>query len=149
MGCNMARLIGVRAGMPYSVPAETINRFCSSGLQAISTEAHNIMTGCMDVAIAGGVETMTRASTTFPLEFQNKWLLEHDPTLYLLMGYTAENVARRYGISRERIDAFSAESHRRAAAAHNQRHDQHHYIGSPLTQTSASAPTPRRRCWQD
>lgn len=117
MGCNMARLIGVRARMPYSVPAETINRFCSSGLQAISTEAHNIMTGCMDVAIAGGVETMTRASTTFPLEFQNKWLLEHDPTLYLLMGYTAENVARRYGISRERIDAFSAESHRRAAAA--------------------------------
>ena len=92
--------------MPYSVPAETINRFCSSGLQAISTEAHNIMTGCMDAAIAGGVETMTRASTTFPLEFQNKWLLEHDPTLYLLMGYTAENVARRYGISREQIDAF-------------------------------------------
>ena len=55
MGCNMARLVGVRAGMPYCVPAETINRFCSSGLQAISTEAHNIMTGCMDVAVAGGV----------------------------------------------------------------------------------------------
>ena len=85
MGCNMARLVGVRAGMPDCVPAETINRFCSSGLQAISTEAHNIMTGCMDVAVAGGVETMTRASTTFPLEYQNQWLLEHDPSLLSLI----------------------------------------------------------------
>ena len=117
MGCNMARLIAGRAGLPFDIPAQTINRFCSSGLQAIATAANSIMAGQNDVVIAGGVETMTRESMMFGEEFTDPWIRENLPNYYLPMGLTAENVAKKYGVSRERMDAFSMESHHKAAAA--------------------------------
>lgn len=117
MGCNMARLIAGRAGLPFEVSAQTVNRFCSSGLQAIATAANSIMAGQNDIVVAGGVETMTRESMMFGEEFTDPWLRENKPDYYMPMGFTAENVAEKYGVSRQRMDAFGAESHRRAAAA--------------------------------
>ena len=117
MGCNMARLIAGRAGLPFSVSAQTVNRFCSSGLQAIATAANSILAGQNDVVVAGGVETMTRESMMFGEEFTDPWIREYAPDYYMPMGFTAENVAKKYGVSRQRMDAFGVESHRRAAAA--------------------------------
>jgi acetyl-CoA acyltransferase len=117
MGCNMARLIAVRGGLDYSVPAQTINRFCSSGLQSIATGANAIASGQMDLVISGGVEQMTKENMVFAEEYMDPYLLKHNSDLYLPMGITAENVAELYKISRTEADAFSAESHQRAARA--------------------------------
>lgn len=117
LGSNVARLIAVRAGLPYEAPAHTINRFCSSGLQSISTAANSIMTGQAEVMIAGGVEVMNYSTTSFPDEYKNAWLLEHAASIYMPMGVTAERVATKYGVTREDCDAFAVESHLRATAA--------------------------------
>jgi len=117
MGCNMARLIVLRSGLPVSVPGQTINRFCSSGLQSIATAANAIMAGQAEVIIAGGVETMSRESMAFDEDFKNNWLVENDTNAYMLMGMTAENVAKKYNVPRERMDTFALESHQKAHAA--------------------------------
>jgi len=117
MGFNMGRLIAQRSGLPDSVPGQTVNRFCSSGLQTIATAANAIMAGAMDVIIAGGVEMMSSISMNFPEEFQDKKLVEQIPASYLAMGLTAENVAEQYNVSRADMEVMATESHQKAAAA--------------------------------
>ncbi len=117
LGSNTARLIALRAGLPYEVSGETINRFCSSGLQSIAIGASAIMTNQMDIVIAGGVEQMTKEMFFFPREYMNDYLVENEPGAYIGNGITAENVAAKYGINREQCDVFAMESNKRAAAA--------------------------------
>ncbi|HWO77134.1 MAG TPA: acetyl-CoA C-acetyltransferase [Bacillus sp. (in: firmicutes)] len=116
-GLNMARNIGALAGLPYQVPAITINRYCSSGLQAIAYGAERIMLGSSDTIIAGGAESMSLVPMMGHVTRPNARLAEEAPEYYMSMGHTAEEVARHYGVSREDQDAFAVRSHRRAAAA--------------------------------
>jgi len=116
-GLNVARLIGYLAGLPSSVPGQTVNRFCSSGLQAIAIGAEHIMCGFADVIIAGGVESMSMVPMGGNKTVPNLKLIETYPEGYTAMGVTAENVARKYGISREDQDVFALRSHQKAAAA--------------------------------
>lgn len=118
-GWNMARTISVRAGLPNSASAMTVNRFCSSGLQAIALAVSEITSGWADIVLAGGVESMS----TIPLgglkQTPNPYLVEHYPEYYLWMGLTAEEVALRYGVSREMQDDFAFQSYSRAETAIN------------------------------
>lgn len=116
-GNNMARNIGALAGLPYTVPAITINRFCSSGLQAIAYAAQGIMLGHTDTAIAGGAESMSLIPMMGHVVRPNIKLAETAPQYYMGMGHTAEEVAKKYGITREEQDAFAVRSHQRAARA--------------------------------
>ncbi len=116
-GMNFARISVLRAGLPYTVPAATINRFCSSGLQTIATASERIMTGNADVIIAGGSETMSLIPMGGNKFVANPYLVEHYPDIYLNMGLTAENVAAKYSISRETQDQFALRSNQRAVAA--------------------------------
>lgn len=116
-GMNMARTIALRAGLPESVAAVTINRFCSSGLQAISVAANSIAVGECEVVLAGGAETMSMISMTGNVPSPNPYLMDNMPKAHMTMGITAENVAREYGVSREEQDAFAVESHQKAAKA--------------------------------
>src|SRR5580692_1331225 len=116
-GMNVARIASLRAGLPVEVSAITINRFCSSGLQAIAMAAERIMTGGAEVMIAGGTESMSMIPMGGNKISPNPWLVDHYPDAYLSMGLTAENLARKYGITREKADAFSLASHKNAIAA--------------------------------
>ncbi|MCP3964711.1 MAG: acetyl-CoA C-acyltransferase [bacterium] len=116
-GLNMARIIALRAGLPNEVAAQTVNRFCSSGLQTIALGAQQIMAGMGDVVVAGGTESMSAVPMSGFHFRPNPWMVENRPEAYIGMGLTAENVARKYGISREQADDFSARSHERALAA--------------------------------
>jgi acetyl-CoA acyltransferase len=116
-GNNFARSIGALAGLPHTVPAITINRFCSSGLQAIAYAAQGIMLGHTDTAIAGGAESMSLIPMAGHVIRPNAKLVETAPQYYMGMGHTAEEVAKKYGISREDQDAFAVRSHQRAAKA--------------------------------
>lgn len=116
-GMNVARIAALRAGMPVSVPAATINRFCSSGLQTIAMASERIMAGFADVIIAGGAETMSLVPMGGFKVVPNPKLVETRPETYLSMGLTAERVAAQYKISREDQDKFSLRSHQRAVAA--------------------------------
>jgi acetyl-CoA acyltransferase len=116
-GLNMARLVALRAGLPVSVPAETINRFCSSGMQSIAHAAFGVMAGQMDCAIAGGTESMSMVPMTGLKFSPNPNLADKWPGAYLGMGLTAENVAGRYGINRLDQDTFAYESHTKAIRA--------------------------------
>lgn len=116
-GLNMSRLVALRAGLPISVPAETINRFCSSGMQSIAHAAFGIMAGQMDCAIAGGTESMTMVPMTGLKFSPNPYLAVEWPGSYLGMGLTAENVAEKYGVNRTDQDAFSYNSHMKAIRA--------------------------------
>jgi acetyl-CoA acyltransferase len=116
-GMNVARSSAIRAGLPVETSAMTINRFCSSGLQSIAIAADRIRTGGAEVAIAGGLETMSMIPMGGHIIRPNPYLVEHYPDFYLNMGLATENVARKYEISREDQDAFSLRSHQRAAAA--------------------------------
>ena len=116
-GENIARLIALRAGLPDSVPGLTINRWCSSGLNAISLAANNIRVGEADVIVTGGLEHMSAIPFFSTIRDRNEWLKENSPGAYMPMGVTAENVAEKYGVSREMEDEFSLKSHQKAAAA--------------------------------
>lgn len=116
-GMNVARIALLRAGLPETVCGQTVNRFCSSGLQTIATAAQQIMTGMGDAIIAGGVESMSMVPMVGNKFAANPMLAEEYPGVYIGMGLTAENVARQYEISREEADAFALRSHQRAAAA--------------------------------
>ncbi|MFA8437379.1 acetyl-CoA C-acetyltransferase [Pueribacillus sp. YX66] len=116
-GMNLARNVGALAGLPETVPGVTVNRYCSSGLQTIAYGAERIMVGSAQAIIAGGVESMSMLPMGGHVYRLNPKLVETAPEYYMGMGHTAEEVARRYGISREDQDAFAVESHRRAAAA--------------------------------
>jgi len=116
-GLNLARVVAARAGLPYTVPGQTVNRFCSSGLQAITTAAYEIMVGGAEVVIAGGVEFMSQVPIMGLTPSPNPYLVEHWPQAYTSMGLTAENVAEKFGISREDQDRFALSSHQKAAKA--------------------------------
>jgi acetyl-CoA acyltransferase len=116
-GLNLARVVAMRAGFPYTVPGQTVNRFCSSGLQAIATAAYEIMVGAADVMIAGGVEFMSQVPIMGLTPSPNPYLVEHNPQAYTSMGLTAENVAEKFGITREEQDRFALLSHQKAAKA--------------------------------
>jgi len=116
-GMNISRLIGFRAGLPVSVPTETINRFCSSGLQSITHAAYAIIAGQIEVAIAGGVESMSMVPMTGYKFAPNPYLAEHYPEAFTSMGITAENVAEKYDVKRADQDAFALRSHQRAMRA--------------------------------
>ena len=116
-GLNLGRVVAMRAGFPYTVPGQTVNRFCSSGLQAIATAAYEIMVGAAEVMIAGGVEFMSQVPIMGLTPSPNPYLVEHSPQAYTSMGLTAENVAEKFGISREDQDRFALLSHQKAAKA--------------------------------
>ncbi len=113
----MARTVALRAGLPHTVSGETINRYCSSGVQSIAHVAYAIMTGQMEVAIAGGAESMSMVPMTGNKFAPNAYFAAEDPGVYTSMGLTAENVAEKYAISREDQDAFALRSHQKAVAA--------------------------------
>jgi acetyl-CoA acetyltransferase family protein len=118
-GHNVARVAAIRGGLPVTVPGATINRFCSSGLQAIVLAAHEIMHEGVDAAVGGGVESIT-ASALFKVDHKktiNPWIWEQKPSLYMVMGDTAEVVAKRYRISRESQDEYALSSQQRTARA--------------------------------
>ena len=117
---NMGKLLAARAGLPQNVAAQTINRFCSSGLQAIATASNAILAGQGDVYVAGGIEDMTSTFAPYPKEDCDEWLLENDIGAYMPMGITAENVVSRYGITREEMDAFAVASHNKAKKARDE-----------------------------
>lgn len=114
---NIAKSVAARAELPESVAGHTINRFCSSGLQAIATAANAIAAGQGDVIVAGGVEDMTGTFEPYPEEHQDAWLNEHAPGAYMAMGITAENIVKHYGLTREEMDQMAVESHAKAAKA--------------------------------
>ena len=114
-GMNVARIASLLAGLPVSVAATTVNRFCSSGLQAIAMAAHQIVVEGADVAIGGGVESITMLTNA--RSDPNPRLVEMKPGVYMVMGNTAEVVARRYGIGREAQDRYALQSQQRTARA--------------------------------
>jgi len=116
-GMNVARIASLRAGLPVDASAMTINRFCSSGLQAIAIAAERIIAGQGDVAVAGGTESMSMVPMGGNKVSPNPWLMDHYPDAYLGMGLTAENLAKKYGVTREQADEFSLASHHKALAA--------------------------------
>ncbi len=116
-GMNIARIISLRAGLPVEVPAQTINRFCASGLQTIATASEMIVTGSADIVVAGGVETMSMVPMTGYRYSPNPHMSVNYPEFYMSMGLTAERVAKIYGISREDQDEFALRSHWLAADA--------------------------------
>jgi acetyl-CoA acyltransferase len=113
-GHNIARVAAIRAGLPVTVAGTTVNRFCSSGLQAIAMAAHHIMNEGVEVAIGGGVESITMMQRD---SSPNPWVKEHYPGVYMVMGDTAEVVAKRYKISRETQDQYAVSSQQRTARA--------------------------------
>jgi acetyl-CoA acyltransferase len=116
-GMNVARIASLRAGLPLETSALTINRFCSSGLQAIAMAAERIMSGGAEVVVAGGTESMTMIPMGGHKVSPNPWLVANYPDAYLNMGLTAERLAQRFGITREQADGFSLRSHQKAIAA--------------------------------
>ena len=116
-GMNMARVAALRAGFPDSVPGVTINRFCSSGLQAIAMAAEKIRSGGAEIIIAGGSESMSLLPMSGHKFAPNPWMVDHHPQIYMGMGLTAEEVYRKYNVSREDQDQFSYRSHQNALKA--------------------------------
>ena len=116
-GMNVGRMAALRAGLPISVPGQTVNRFCSSGLQSIANGAAAILAGMADVVIAGGAESMTMVPMAGNKFAPNPGFAAEQPEVYTSMGLTAENVAARYGVNREDQDAFALSSHQKAIAA--------------------------------
>jgi acetyl-CoA acyltransferase len=116
-GMNVARIAALRAGLPVETSAMTVNRFCSSGLQAIALAAERIRGGSAEVILAGGTESMSLVPMGGNKISPNPWLVDHYPDAYINMGLGTENIARKFGITREQADQFSAESHKKAIAA--------------------------------
>ncbi len=116
-GMNVARIASLRAGLPVEVSAMTVNRFCSSGLQAIALAADRIASGASEIYVAGGTESMTMIPMGGHKVSCNPWLVANYPDAYLSMGLTAERLAQRFGITREMADEFSLNSHKKALSA--------------------------------
>jgi acetyl-CoA acyltransferase len=116
-GMNVARIAALRAGLPVETSAMTINRFCSSGLQAIALAAERIRAGSAEVIVAGGTESMSLVPMGGNKISPNPWLVDHYPDAYINMGLGTENIARKFSITREQADQFSADSHKKALAA--------------------------------
>jgi len=143
-GMNVARIASLRAGLPVEVSAMTINRFCSSGLQAIAMAAERIMAGGADVILAGGVESMTMIPMGGHKVSPNPWLVDHYPDAYLSMGLTTERLAKRFGITREQADEFSLRSHKNAIAAIQAGKFDDETVPVPVSFTTPNGAKPKR-----
>ena len=144
-GMNVARIASLRAGLPVEVSAMTINRLCSSGLQAIAMAAERIAGGGGEMIVAGGTESMTLIPMGGHKISPNPWLVEHYPDSYLSMGLTAERVAQRYAITREASDAFSLESHRKALAAIQAGKFEDEIVPVPVSFTTPNGSKPKKQ----
>jgi acetyl-CoA acyltransferase len=145
-GMNVARIAALRAGLPVEVSALTINRFCSSGLQAIAMAAERIMAGGAEVIVAGGTESMTMIPMGGGHKISpNPWLVDHYPDAYLNMGLTAERVAQRFGITREAADEFSLRSHQKALAAIQAGKFDDEVVPVPVSFTTPNGSKPKRQ----
>ncbi|HEX7285192.1 MAG TPA: thiolase family protein [Candidatus Angelobacter sp.] len=143
-GMNVARIASMRAGLPVEVSAMTINRFCSSGLQAISLAADSIMAGRAEIAIGGGTESMSMLPMGGHKISANPWLVNNCPDTYLSMGLTAERLAKRYGIGREQADEFSLNSHKKALAAIKAGNFEEEIVPVPVSFTTPNGSKPQR-----
>jgi acetyl-CoA acyltransferase len=143
-GMNVARIASLRAGLPVEVSALTINRFCSSGLQAIAMAAERIMSGGAEVIVAGGTESMTMIPMGGHKVSPNPWLVANYPDAYLNMGLTAERVGQRFGITRQQADEFSLRSHQKALAAIQAGKFDDEIVPVPVSFTAANG-KPKRR----
>lgn len=144
-GMNVARIASLRAGLPVEVSAVTINRFCSSGLQAIAMAAERIMAGGAEVMVAGGTESMSLIPMGGNKISPNPWLVDHYPDAYLSMGLTAERVAQRFGITREQCDEFSFRSHQKALAAIAAGKFEDETVAVPVSFTTPNGSKPKRQ----
>src|SRR5437764_34882 len=144
-GMNVARIASLRAGLPVEASAITINRFCSSGLQAIAMAAERVMAGAADVMVAGGTESMTMIPMGGNKISLNPWLVEHYPDAYLSMGLTAERLAKRFAISREAADEFSLRSHQKAMAAIQSGKFDDETVPVPVSFTMPNGSKPKRQ----
>jgi acetyl-CoA acyltransferase len=143
-GMNVARIASLRAGLPVECSAMTINRFCSSGLQAIAIAAERILAGAFDVAVAGGVESMTMIPMGGNKVSANPWLVDHYPDAYLSMGLTAERLANRFSITRQMADEFSLRSHQKATAAIQAGRFKDEIVPLPVSFTTPNGSKPKR-----
>lgn len=143
-GMNVARIASLRAGLPVECSAMTINRFCSSGLQAIALAADSIMSGRAEIAIGGGTESMTMVPMGGHKVSANPWLVNNYPDAYLSMGLTAERLAKRYGITREMADEFSLRSHKNALAAVQGGRFEDEVVPVPVSFTTPNGSKPKR-----
>ena len=144
-GMNVARIASLRAGLPVEVSAITINRFCSSGLQAIANAAERIMAGAAEVMVAGGTESMSMIPMGGNKISPNPWLVEHYPDAYLSMGLTAERLAKRFSITREAADEFSLRSHQKAMAAIQAGKFDNETVPVPVSFTTPNGSKPKRQ----
>ncbi|MBN8732029.1 MAG: acetyl-CoA C-acyltransferase [Acidobacteria bacterium] len=142
-GMNMARIAALRAGLPDLVPGITINRFCSSGLQAIAMAAERIRAGMAQIILAGGAETMSMLPMTGRNLAPNPWMVDHHPEIYISMGLTAENVQRKYGVTREDADAFAYRSHQKALRAQAAGHFDEELVPLEVATTSLDNGKPK------
>jgi len=144
-GMNVARIASLRAGLPVEASAITINRFCSSGLQAISMAAERIMAGAAEVMVAGGAESMSMIPMGGNKISPNPWLVDNYPDAYLSMGLTAERLAKRFGITREAADEFSLRSHQKAMAAIQSGNFEDEIVPVPVSFTAPNGSKPKRQ----
>jgi acetyl-CoA acyltransferase len=144
-GMNVARIASLRAGLPVELSAMTINRFCSSGLQAIAMAAERIMAGGAEVVVAGGTESMSMIPMGGHKISPNPWLVDHYPDAYLPMGLTAERLAQRFGITREHADEFSLHSHQKALAAIEAGRFTDETVQVPVSFTTPNGSEPKRQ----
>jgi acetyl-CoA acyltransferase len=144
-GMNVARIASLRAGLPVETSAITINRFCSSGLQAIANAAERIMAGAAEVMVAGGTESMSMIPMGGNKISPNPWLVEHYPDAYLSMGLTAERLAKRFSITREAADEFSLRSHQKAMAAIQAGKFDDETVPVPVSFTTPNGSKPKRQ----
>ena len=143
-GMNVARIASLRAGLPVEVSAMTINRFCSSGLQAIALAAERILAGGAEAIVAGGLESMTMIPMGGHKVSANPWLVDHYPDAYLSMGLTAERLAKRFGITREQADQFALRSHQKALAAIQAGRFEEEIVPMPVSFTTPNGAKPKR-----
>ncbi|HZQ70879.1 MAG TPA: acetyl-CoA C-acyltransferase [Terriglobales bacterium] len=144
-GMNVARIASLRAGLPVEVSAMTINRFCSSGLQAIAMAAERIMAGGAEVIVAGGTESMSMIPMGGHKISPNPWLVNNYPDAYLSMGLTAERLAQRFGITREQADEFSYQSHQKALAAIQAGKFSDEVVAVPVSFTTPNGSKPKKQ----
>jgi acetyl-CoA acyltransferase len=144
-GLNMARNIAVRAGLPASVPAVTVNRFCSSGLQTIAMASERIIANGADVIVAGGAETMSLVPMTGFRISPNPWLVENNPEVYMSMGLTAERVAAEFEVSRQAQDEYALYSHQKAARAQDEDRFASQIVPLEIEEVTAGEGGPHRR----
>ena len=143
-GMNIARIAALRAGLPDSVPGMTINRFCSSGLQAIAMAADRIRSGSAQIIIAGGTESLSMIPMAGNKFAPNPWMVDHLPQIYMGMGLTAEEVQKKYGISREDADQFAYRSHQHALHAQAAGKFDDELVPVPVESTTLDNGSPQR-----